>query len=60
MGEQYRWESFEGPGGKDLDEAEYKREGLRADLVILASQISFQHGPGIVDKILEKYEVTEK
>lgn len=60
MGNLYRWESFEGPGGMNYKEDEYTKETLRAQLIRLASQVSFQHAPKIVDTILDKYEVTEK
>jgi hypothetical protein len=39
---------------------EFKKEALRADLVELASQVSFQHAARIVDAILAKYDVTRK
>jgi hypothetical protein len=60
VGDKYRWESFEGPGGKEFDQQEYKRGALHADLTQLAVQVSLQHGSRIVDAILDKYEVTAK
>jgi hypothetical protein len=57
---KYNRESFEGPGGEDYDESEYRSGGLRADLCELAAKVSFEHGHRIVDLILAKYEVMRK
>jgi hypothetical protein len=47
-------------GGKEYDEAKYIQEGVRADLCGIASQISLEHGPRIIDAILKRYTIKRK
>lgn len=52
--------SFSGPGGETYDEKKYRKGILRADLCELATKISFDHGPRIVDAILARYDVSRR
>lgn len=47
-------------GGKAYDETQYNQEGTRADLCGIAAQISLEHGPRIIDAILERYTIKRK
>jgi len=48
------------PGGDEFDVTTYNKDALRAELVEIANQHSFQHGPLIVDSILKIYDVKRK
>jgi hypothetical protein len=48
------------PGGNEFDAMTYNKDALRAELVEIANQHSFQHGPKIVDAILKRFDVKHK
>lgn len=48
------------PGGIEFDVTTYNQAALRAEMVEVANQISFQHGPKIVDAILKRFNVKYK
>ncbi len=48
------------PGGIEFEQMTFNKDTLRAELVEIANQHSFQHGPRIVDSILARYDVKKK
>jgi hypothetical protein len=47
-------------GGELYDTTAYSEGTTRADLVAIASRHSFQHGPKIIDEILNRFNITPK
>lgn len=48
------------PGGNEFGQMTFNEETVRAELVEIANQHSFQHAPKIVDSIMARYDVKRK
>ena len=48
------------PGGQVYDTTRLHRELLRADMCAVASAFCFEHGPAVVDALLDRFDVGRK